>query len=44
MPNGYALTMIDTTDQGTVYNPKTQPVTGGLTSQDHVVFGVDNCK
>ena len=25
LPNGYALMMIDTTDQGTVYNPKTQP-------------------
>lgn len=24
-PNGYALMMIDVTDQGWVYNPKTQP-------------------
>lgn len=25
LPNGYALLMIDTTEQGFVYNPKTQP-------------------
>ena len=25
LPNGYALLMIDTTDQGFVYNPQTQP-------------------
>lgn len=40
LPNGYALTMIDTTDQGTVYNPKTQPVSGGILGQKDTVFGV----
>ena len=33
LPNGYALMMIDTTDQGTVYNPKTQPIEGGVVRQ-----------
>lgn len=40
LPNGYALMMIDTTDQGTVYNPKTQPLQGGVMGQDDAVFGV----
>ena len=40
LPNGYALLMIDTTDQGTVYNPKTQPVSGGVMGRDDAVFGV----
>jgi hypothetical protein len=38
LPNGYALMMIDTTDQGTVYNPKTQRQKGSVTSQDDAVF------
>jgi hypothetical protein len=40
LPNGYALMMIDTTDQGTVYNPKTQPTDGSIGSRDDAVFGV----
>lgn len=40
LPNGYALMMIDTTDEGTVYNPKTQPGSGLLVSRDDAVFGV----
>jgi hypothetical protein len=40
LPNGYALMMIDTTDQGTVYNPKTQRMGGSVEGQDDAVFGV----
>ncbi len=40
LPNGYALMMIDTTDQGTVYNPKTQDGSGSVSSKDDAVFGV----
>ncbi|MGB0081712.1 MAG: hypothetical protein WBP90_09320, partial [Terracidiphilus sp.] len=40
LPNGYALMMIDTTDQGTVYNPKTQPIEGGVVSTNDAEFGV----
>ena len=40
LPNGYALMMIDTTDQGTVYNPKTQGSDGSIASRDDAVFGV----
>jgi hypothetical protein len=40
LPNGYALMMIDTTDQGTVYNPNTQPFDGSIASRDDAVFGV----
>jgi Na+-translocating ferredoxin:NAD+ oxidoreductase RnfD subunit len=40
LPNGYALIMIDTTDQGTVYNPKTQAKDGSIASRDDAVFGV----
>jgi hypothetical protein len=40
LPNGYALMMIDTTDQGTVYNPKTQPGGGLVVGRDDPVFGV----
>ncbi len=40
LPNGYALMMIDTTDQGTIYNPKTQPGGGTITSREDAVFGV----
>lgn len=40
LPNGYALMMIDTTDQGTVYNPKTQAGDGSVTGRDDAVFGV----
>jgi hypothetical protein len=40
LPNGYALMMIDTTDQGTVYNPKTQSDKGIVTGRDDAIFGV----
>jgi hypothetical protein len=40
LPNGYALLMIDTTDQGTVYNPKTQPTGGAVISRDGSLSGV----
>jgi hypothetical protein len=40
LPNGYALMMIDTTDQGTVYNPKTQDGSGSVSSRDDAVSGV----
>lgn len=40
LPNGYALLMIDTTDEGTVYNPKTQPDQGSVMSRDDTVFDV----
>ena len=38
LPNGYALLMIDTTDQGFVYNPRTQP--GGVGEQEDAIGGV----
>lgn len=38
LPNGYAITMIDVTDRGWVYNPKTQP--GGIGEQEDAVAGV----
>ncbi|HXN56655.1 MAG TPA: hypothetical protein VN874_10335 [Myxococcales bacterium] len=40
LPNGYALMMIDTTDQGMVYDPRTQPVPGGFAPQQDAVAGV----
>ena len=39
LPDGYALMMIDTTDQGWVYNPKTQPG-DGVAEQADAVSGV----
>ena len=39
LPNGYALLMIDTTDQGFVYNPRTQPG-GGVGEQEDAIAGV----
>jgi hypothetical protein len=39
LPNGYALLMIDTTDQGWIYNPKTQPE-GAVAEQEDAVAGV----
>lgn len=38
LPNGYAITMIDVTDHGWVYNPKTMGA--GLSEQDDAVGGV----
>jgi hypothetical protein len=40
LPNGYSLMMIDTTDQGTVYNPKTQGGYGVVTGGNDSAFGV----
>lgn len=40
LPNGYALNMIDTTDEGTVYDPRTQQFEGSIGSQSDTVFGV----
>ncbi len=39
LPNGYAITMIDVTDQGWVYNPKTQNE-GVVSEQRDAVAGV----
>ena len=39
LPNGYAITMIDVTDQGWVYNPKTQSE-GAVSEQEDAVAGV----
>jgi hypothetical protein len=39
LPNGYALMMIDVTDQGWVYNPKTQPG-DAVGEQEDAVSGV----
>jgi hypothetical protein len=40
LPNGYHVLMIDITDEGTVYNPRTQKFPGGVGSQEDAVFGV----
>ena len=40
LPNGYEILMIDVTDQGMVYNPKTQGTSGGVGEQEDAVFGV----
>ncbi|HLJ23742.1 MAG TPA: hypothetical protein VKT71_06510 [Candidatus Acidoferrales bacterium] len=40
LPNGYALMMIDVTDHGVVYNPKTQGGRGGVGEQKDAIFGV----
>ena len=39
LPNGYAILMIDTTDHGWIYNPKTQS-DGGVSEQNDAVDGV----
>jgi hypothetical protein len=39
LPNGYQIMMIDVTDQGWVYNPKTQPG-GGVSEEEDAVAGV----
>jgi hypothetical protein len=41
LPNGYQIMMIDVTDQGWVYNPKTQS-SGGVGEQEDAVAGVRN--
>ncbi|MGC2638447.1 MAG: hypothetical protein WA294_14780 [Acidobacteriaceae bacterium] len=40
LPNGYALLMIDVTDEGTVYNPNTQPLRSGAVGTADSEFGV----
>ena len=40
LPNGYGLMMIDVTDYGWVYNPKTQEAGGGVGEQNDAIFGV----
>jgi hypothetical protein len=40
LPNGYQIMMIDVTDQGWVYNPKTQSTSGGVSDQEDAVLGV----
>ena len=40
LPNGYALLMIDVTDQGWVYNPKTQGGGNSVTEREDSVSGV----
>ena len=39
LPNGYALLMIDTTEQGWIYNPRTQSE-GSVAEQEDAVAGV----
>lgn len=39
LPNGYQIMMIDVTDQGWVYNPKTQPGSG-IGERDDAIAGV----
>ena len=39
LPNGYGLMMIDTTDQGVVFNPKTQGGWGSVGSKHDTAFG-----
>jgi energy-coupling factor transporter transmembrane protein EcfT len=41
LPNGYQIMLIDVTDQGWVYNPKTQPGSG-VGEQEDAVAGVRN--
>lgn len=40
LPNGYAILMIDVTDQGWVYNPRTQPDDSGVAEKEDAVSGV----
>jgi len=40
LPDGYALLMVDVSDQGVVYNPKTQTASNGVTDQDDALDGV----
>ena len=40
LPNGYQVSFIDVTDEGTVYNPKTQPGQDTVTDRPDAVFGV----
>jgi hypothetical protein len=40
LPNGYAISLIDTMDNAALYDPKTQKVPDAIGSQDDTVFGV----
>lgn len=40
LPNGDQVMMIDITDQGVVYNPKTQASESGIVEQEDTVWGV----
>ena len=40
LPNGYQILMIDVTDQGTVYNPKTQSSDSGVMDKEDAIPGV----
>jgi|SRR5271154_969376 hypothetical protein len=40
LPNGYSVMMIDDTDDGWVYDPKTQGLGGGVGEQEDAVAGV----
>jgi len=40
LPNGYSLLMIDVTDEGTVYNPKTQTTMDAVVDQQDAISGV----
>lgn len=40
LPNGYQLLMIDGTDQGSIYNPKTQKTKNVVAEQEDAVDGV----
>jgi len=40
LPNGYEIMMIDVTEEGTVYKPRTQTLPYGVTGQEDSVFGV----
>jgi hypothetical protein len=40
LPNGYEILMIDVTDYGWVYNPKTQGNSGGVGEQEDAIYGV----
>lgn len=40
LQNDYQLMFIDVTDQGIVYNPKTQPAADGVADQEDAVYGV----
>jgi hypothetical protein len=40
LPNGYEILMIDVTDYGWVYNPRTQGTSGGVGEQEDAVYGV----
>lgn len=40
LPNGYALEMIDVTDRGFIYNPKTQKIDGAVLASDDALADV----